>query len=81
MNEYTVSIPMTAIVVRIIYAESEEQAIEQALQDTTLNIGSAQRETDGDIEGWELHDKIVGGNVFYGMQNEIVVEDNGPVED
>ncbi len=61
MKTYGVTLPITGTVYVEVEAESEDDAIEKALES----------EVDSDdIESWETHRKIVQGNVFYGGQNE-----------
>jgi hypothetical protein len=75
LKVFTVVMPFTGIAVREIEAETEEQAIEKFLEDSTFPSMQRTTETDVEIEGWEFHEQIVGGNVFYGMQNEVEVSE------
>lgn len=63
MKNYWVEIPITGKICVAVDAESKEDAIEKAFELGTLD----------DLDEWEMHDKIVGGNVFYGVSNEIDV--------
>ena len=69
MKTYNITLPITGIIYKTVEAESEEKAIALAIDESTID----------DIEEWEIHLKIVSGNVFYGIQNEmeIEVEDDG----
>lgn len=69
MKTYNITLPITGIIYKTVEAESEEKAIALAIDESTID----------DIEEWEVHRKIVGGNIFYGLQNEmeIEVEDDG----
>ena len=66
MKSYYVTIPITGYVFVDIQAESEDEAKEKAFNSDFCS---------NDIEEWSTHEKIVEGNVFYGMQNEIDIEE------
>lgn len=66
MATYGVSLPITGSVYVEVEANSEEEAIEKALESEV---------TSDDIEGWETHQQIVQGNVFYGQLNEAHAEE------
>jgi hypothetical protein len=57
---YQVSVPITGIAFIQVAADSEEEAIEAAIGEITID----------NIEEWSGHEHIVAGNIFYGMQNE-----------
>lgn len=65
-KRYGVTLPITGTVYVEVEADSEEAAIEAALNSDDLT-GDA-------IESWEATDRIVKGNVFYGVQNEAHAE-------
>ena len=65
MKEYCVSVPIAGYAIVTVEAESEEQAIEQALHDVVLE----------DMEEWEALHHICEGNVFYGPMNDIEAEE------
>lgn len=65
MKEYLVSIPITGVAVMTVQAESEAEAIAVAIDNVTLDK----------VEDWAPVEKIVGGNIFYGIQNEADVEE------
>lgn len=65
MKEYLVSIPITGVAVITVQAESEEEAIAIGLDNVSINH----------VEDWSPVEKIVGGNVFYGVQNEASAEE------
>lgn len=60
MKTYSVALPITGVLVLDVEASSEEEAIDKAMDEATLDH----------LEEWEAHKKIVQGNVFYGNQNE-----------
>jgi len=67
MPKYNVTIPMTGLIAMDdIEADSEEDAIEKAMMSVSLD----------ELIEWEVHEKIVQGNVFYGVENEIEVEES-----
>lgn len=65
MKEYLVTIPITGVAVITVQADTEEEAIAIGIDNVTLD----------NIEGWKPVEKIVGGNVFYGIQNEAEAEE------
>ncbi len=60
MKTYGVTVPFTGSMYIEVEAESEEAAITSAINEVTSDH----------IEGWEACEKVVGGNVFYGVLNE-----------
>ena len=52
-------------------AESEEEAINVAMENTTFPEFKKRSESDGEIVGLEMVEQIVGGNVFYGILNKV----------
>lgn len=81
LREFVVTMPFSGIAVRTVHAETEEEAIEIALNDSTFPVGSPDDKYDVDILEIELHRHIVQGNVFYGRSNQIEVEDYGEVDE
>ncbi len=67
LNKYTVSIPFTGYVTVEVEAENKNAAIKAAFeQDIDLQ---------NDLGEIEYHTIICNGNVFYGLLNEIEVEE------
>lgn len=64
MNIYNITLPLTGIIYKTVEADSEEEAIRLAMEESTLD----------DIEEWDTHRKIVSGNIFYGVLNEMEIE-------
>jgi len=66
---YEVSIPFTGSIWTSIEADSEEEAIQLAIEtcDPTLNPIS---ELGFELDQWDLHNNVTQGNVFYGVLNE-----------
>jgi hypothetical protein len=59
MKTWEVTLPVSGLVYTTVEAESEEEAIEKALNgDYTLE----------DIQEWSTHEKIVQGNICYAIQ-------------
>lgn len=71
MKRYSVSIPITGYVIVEIDAESEEAAIEAAL-DTEI--------TSDLIEEWETHRQVTRGNVCSAILNSAEAEEIGEAE-
>ena len=66
MKTYGVSIPITGTVYIEVTAKTEEDAIDKAfMSDLTLD----------NVESWDTHKHIVKGNVFYGEQNEVDIQE------
>lgn len=64
-KKWLVTIPIAGELVREVEAESEEEAIEEAL---------AQPHEPGE-ETWETFTKLVEGNVFYGSCDKVSAEE------
>lgn len=64
MKRWAVTLPISGRLVVEVEAETEEQALDAALEVDAK---------DGDLE-WETHRRLVYGNVFAGMQREAEVE-------
>ncbi len=80
MKEYFVYVPATAVFNIRVEAESEEEAIEKAL-DYPFGIKVKDDPTDAVIlDDFQLHRSIVEGNWFRGSQNEISVEQGEELE-
>ena len=67
--------PFTGVAYRTIEAETEEEAIVKFLDETTLPFTHPTK-NDAQVEEWSFTEKIVGGNVFYGVQNEVDVQES-----
>ena len=65
MKTYTIAVPITGVIYVDVKANSEEDALEAALESEDLSLDKC--------EEWEAHEHIVRGNVFYGHQNKIEV--------
>lgn len=68
---YTITMPLTGIVSKEVEAESEEEALKIFHEDLTID----------DIQEWETCEHIVQGNVFYGIQNTMEIEEGDEVEE
>lgn len=58
MKTWEVTLPVTGIARMVVEAETEEQAIQEAMMDMTID----------DLEEWEPVEKISEGNVLYAMR-------------
>lgn len=74
---YEIRMPFTGLAYREIEAESEEQALEIFNNDSTFPVFKTTAESDVEIMKIEMTDQIVRGNVFYGVQNQLEIEDLG----
>lgn len=71
MRSYCVTLPVTGIAVIDVEAETEEEAIEKALQDVTS----------AHLEQWEAVERINAGNVCYAMHPWTAeADDQGEIE-
>ena len=59
IKRYFVSVPILAIAVIEVEANSEENAIDYAVDHATLD----------DVDEWEPHKNLLNGNVFNGSQS------------
>lgn len=60
-KEWSVQVPITGFVLVIVEAETEEEAVQKALEVYV---------TKADIEKWATCEQIVTGNVFNGVINK-----------
>lgn len=65
--EYNVCIPITGVVWVTVEADSEDEAIELAMDSPDLTVDN--------IEEWETHKRICDGNVLYAQVNEAYAEE------
>jgi len=79
MTEYKVELPLNAKIVAYIEAESEEEAIEKALeQSEKINLkleNDKDCEVDFELEEYNVFDKLLEGNFFYGIIREATAEE------
>lgn len=66
--KYAVSVPISGYVYKEVEANSEEEAREAVFMSGI---------TIDEVEEFDMHDHIVKGNVFYGVLNEIEIEEIG----
>ena len=64
MKNHTVLIPVTGYVSVEVKAESVDEAVDKAYEEASL---------DKHLEEWDLHEKVVRGNVSYALLNEIEI--------
>jgi len=76
MRQFTVAMPFTGVAYKTIEAETEEEAIEKFLDNTSLPIGPSDGKDDAEVEEWDFCERVVGGNVFYGVRNEVEVTED-----
>lgn len=60
-KEWSVQVPITGFVLVIVEAETEEEAVQKALEVYVTKV---------DIEEWATCEQIVTGNVFNGVINK-----------
>ncbi len=65
MKTYNVTLPITGIAWLEIQAESEQEAIDKALQEVEQKH----------IEEWNAVEQIVQGNIFHGHTNDASAEE------
>lgn len=68
MTIYVVAVPVTGVIYKEVCADSEEEAVETALNELDYELE--------DIEEWEIHRHVVKGNVCYATQWDIEVVDS-----
>ena len=66
MKNFAVSVPIAGFIYIEVEAENEEEAKQKAFES---DAGVR------DIEEWDMHEKIVEGNIFHGSLNEIEIEE------
>ena len=65
MKEYSVAVPILGTALVVVEADSEAEAIEQA-----LGLASPDH-----VDEWMVHEQLVEGNVFYGQINKARIDD------
>lgn len=65
MKEYSVAVPILGTALVVVGADSEAEAIEQA-----LGLASPDH-----VDEWMTHERLVEGNVFYGQINKVRIDD------
>jgi hypothetical protein len=76
MKTFTVYVPCTLSISFKVEAEDCKDAIDKALQtELTVQVIDEHR-NNVDIEDFDMHEYITKGNVFYGGQNKIEVEED-----
>lgn len=71
MRTFGLTIPITGYIYKEVEAETENEAIEIAFE---------QGYTLSNIQETDMHEKVCRGNVFYGLMNEMEVDDLGEVD-
>ena len=62
---YEVRVPITGVIALEVEAENKKDAIDKAFESEDLKLEN--------IDGWDVHECIVDGNVSYAYQNSIDV--------
>lgn len=76
-KKFNVEVPITIRLTVGVEAESEEKAIEKVFGEDGINLDLTDEKNTFeyvDFE-WEMHKRVVQGNVFYGCLNELHVEE------
>lgn len=66
MIKYGISMPISGFIYKELEAESKEEAKEKFY---ALEIKTQ------DISDWDMHEKIVNGNVFHGLLDAVIIEE------
>lgn len=75
MKEYYVDLPLNAKVSVTVEANDEKEAIEKA-KELAYNLEIKTESKDGvHIEEWDIYDKMLEGNFWYGIIYEADVEE------
>ena len=74
-KEFTVEIPMNAKIIYIVEAENEEEALQEAISKCDLQLNPTS-ELGYEIEEWDVYEKMLEGNFWYGIIYEASVEEN-----
>lgn len=70
-KRYTVSVPVLAICLVEVVADSEDQAIDYAVDHATLDK----------VDAWQAHKILVQDNCFYGDLNEAEIFDTEDLDE
>jgi hypothetical protein len=72
-KEYTIRMPFTGVITNVIEAETKEEAIKKFRDELDTVIPDSPNGYM--VDEWELSEKIVTGNVFWGVQNEMEIQE------
>jgi len=77
MGSYYVEIPIVLKLMVSIEAESREDAREKVLNsDINIDINDEKKEFESIDYEWDIYERIVQGNVYYGIINEMSIEED-----
>lgn len=65
MKTFLVNIPITGVLQKVVYAGTEDEAVDMAFEEATID----------DLEEWDSVSQIVTGNVFSGILNKYNVQE------
>ena len=74
-KEFVVEIPLNAKITVVVEAENEKEAMEEALSKCDLQLNPTS-ELGYNVEEWDIYDKMLQGNFWYGIIYEASVESN-----
>ncbi len=75
MKTFTVLVPCTLSICFEVEAEGKIDAISKALQTEFTVRVIDENQVDVNVEQFEIHEYVIKGNVFYGVQDKIEVEE------
>lgn len=74
MKTFYVSVPVVMRLSLYVEAEDEHEAKEKVLSgDISIDVTDRGNQFDGIDWEWEMHEKVVQGNVYYGITNEMEI--------
>jgi len=73
--EYIVRLPINMSINVSVESNSEKEAIEKAIKECDLSL-EGKSEKGYEIEEWDVYDKLIEGNVFYGSIYEAYAEED-----
>ena len=81
MPNYYIEAPIVVRLMVEVKAESKEEALNKLYADTPLSLDYPDEQFEYVDAEWELYDKVVEGNVYHGMINELHIEEVEGEED
>lgn len=74
-KEFVVEIPLNAKITVVVEAENEKEAMEEALSKCDLQLNPTSK-LGYNVEEWDIYEKMLQGNFWYGIIYEASVESN-----
>jgi hypothetical protein len=82
MRKYYVEVPVVMKLMVGVVADSKEEAIEKIFNaDVAIDVTDENDTFDYIEYEWDMYEKVVQGNVYYGGINDVYIKDEGEADD